>query len=140
MKIAVRTFLLVQLSFLWCTVGYAQINKLDSVKVEFEGFNTETDIDVSCEAFNSVFKSTKKTKSFYKEHDLSKFNALIKEITPQAKRSFDVRGAIIYYYEKKTTKYCFDVFGYFYKDGQLFYDKKLLIYLTDKLYNYHPKY
>jgi hypothetical protein len=140
MKIALRTSLLVSLSFLWCAVGHAQIRKLDSVKVEFEGFDTETVFDVSCEAFNSTFKATKKIKSFHNNYDLSKFNSLIKEFKPQTKLSFDVRGAIIYYHEKKATKYCFDVFGRFYKDGRLFYNKKLLIYLTDKMYINHPKY
>jgi hypothetical protein len=140
MKIAICTFLLVQLSFLRWSEGYAQINKLDSVKVEFEGFNTKSIADVSCEAFNYTFRDTKKTKRLFQEEEVSKINLLMKEMKPATKISFDVRGALTCYYKKRPTKYCFDVWGYFYKDGQLFYNKKLIIYLADRMYTYHPKY
>lgn len=140
MKAIFRLILLMYLSFLLSTVSRAQINKLDSVRVEFEGFDTETFHDVSCEDFKSSFKGTKKTKRFHQEQEVSKINVLMKGMKPATKISFDVRGALTCYYEKKNTKYCFDVWGYFYKDGRLFYNKRLLIYLTDKLYTNHPKY
>jgi hypothetical protein len=140
MKIAFNTTLVTLLSFLCSNVCYAQKDKLDYVRVEFEGFYTETIMDVSCEAFSSTFEGTKKVKVFHNEQDLSKFKLLTKDFTRTKNRSFDVRGSIFYGYGKTTTKYCFDTFGYFYKDGKLYYNKKLLIYISDKMYTNHPKY
>jgi len=111
------------------------------VQVTFEGFDTETFFDISCDAFNSTFKSTKKVKVFHNEQDLSKFKLLIAKFKPIKSQSIDVRGEIIYNYGKTAIKYCFTVFGYFYKDGKMYYNKDLLIYISDQFYrHHHPKY
>jgi len=140
MNKAIRTFLLVLMFFICKNIGYAQTANLDSVKVEFAGFGIETFFAVNCEDFDTEFKQEMAVKTFYIQDDLSKFFALIKQFKPQTKQSLDVRGSIIYYYKRKSIKYCFDVFGNFYKDGQLFYNNELLIYVTDKLDRRHPKY
>ena len=141
MKISISIILIALLSFLCSNAGHAQKDKLDHVRVEFEGFQTETVVDVSCDAFNSTFKDTKKVKVFNDEHDLSILRLLTKEFTPYSKnRSLDVRGTIVYDYGETTIRYCFDTFGNFYKDGKLYYNKKLLIYISDKIYANHPKY
>ena len=120
--------------------GQGQTRKLESINVTFQGFDTETFADVSCEDFDSAFKDTKRVKVFHNEHDLSQFKLLASGFKPAKSRSFDVRGNIIYSYNKTTIKYCFDVFGYFYREGKLYYNKKLLIYIADRMYNNHPKY
>ena len=140
MKIACPIILIVLLFFSWGITCHAQTHKLDFVKVEFEGFDTETVIDVSCETFDHTFKDTKKIKVFYNEQDLSKFKLLTKEFKQTKPQSLDVRGVIVYSYGKTTVKYCFTVFGYFYSNGKFYYNKNLLIYLSDKVYTRHPKY
>ena len=140
MKIYFVIILVTLLSFLRCVECHGQTHKLDSVKVTFEGFYTETFVDVSCEAFNSTFKDTKKVKVFYNEQDLSKFKLLTAKFKPAKSQSMDVRGEIIYNYGKIPIKYCFTVFGYFYKNGKTFYNKDLLIYISDRFYRHHPKY
>jgi hypothetical protein len=140
MKKALYIFLFVQALVLKGNTTFGQVNKLDSIRIAFEGFNTETITDVSCEEFDSSFKETKKTKAIYNERDLIKFGQLVKNFKPAKSRSFDVRGSIIYNYQKNAIKYCFDVFGYFYKDGKLYYNKNLLIAISNKVYNNHPKY
>ena len=137
MKTSLST-ILIMLLFELC---FAQKSKLDYVKVESVGFYTETPYDVSCEVFSSIFKDSKKVKTFHDEQELSKFELLTKDFKSYTKnRSFDVRGTIVYSYGKTNTKYCFDTFGYFYKDGKLYFNKKLLIYISDKIYTNHPKY
>ncbi|MDP9076855.1 MAG: hypothetical protein M3O71_05490 [Bacteroidota bacterium] len=140
MKIAISTVLIMTILLRYAECS-AQNNKLISVKVEFAGFNIETDVDVSCEAFDGTFKETKTKKNFNNSRDLLKFQSITKEFRQLTKKqSFNVRGIIIYSYGKTIDKYCFDTFGCFYKDGKLYYNKALLIYLTDKLFNKHPKY
>lgn len=121
---------------------YSQSHSLNHVKIESAGFDTETIIDVSCEAFAHTFNDgEKKIKNSYNKTDLYHFQSLILALKPvKAKKSLDVRGSITYYYGKTGTKYCFDVWGYFYKDGKYYYNKNLLIYISDKVYSYHPKY
>jgi hypothetical protein len=121
-------------------VSFGQVHKPDSVKIEFEGFNTETFRDVSCEDFATSFLKTKKIKVIYAPSDLSRFELLKSDFKKAKNRSLDVRGTITYSYGKNSTKYCFDVFGYFYKDGQLYTNKNLLIAISDKTYTNHPKY
>jgi len=55
-------------------------------------------------------------------------------------RSFDTRGSITFIYGKASSKYCFNIFGYFYKDGKYYFNKQLLIFITDKISAHHPKY
>ncbi|MDB5157582.1 MAG: hypothetical protein JWR50_2289 [Mucilaginibacter sp.] len=121
-------------------VTFAQIRKLDSVKLEFEGFNTETIIDVTCDAFDHTFKNTKKIKLVRDKSNLFEFISQIKTFKKLKDKSIDVRGKIIYYYGEETSTYCFDIFGRFYKDGKLYYNKNLLIVISNNLYTNHPKY
>jgi hypothetical protein len=119
---------------------FAQSQQLRSVKIETEGFWTETIFDVSCESFDLSFKETKKCKFFNNPKDLLKFETMMKNFKPSTWKSFDVRGTVTYRYNRAVEKYCFDVFGHFYKDGKLYYNKNLLIAISDKVYNDHPKY
>jgi hypothetical protein len=141
MKKVIYIFLTVQSISLIHNCSYAQSN-LNSVKVEFVGFNIETIMDVSCEAVNYTFNDDeKKISSFSDKADLLKFQSLLKDFKPiKAKRSFDVRGMIFFNYGNASDKYCFGVFGCFYKEGKFYYNKPLLIYLTDKLFSNHPEY
>jgi len=138
-----KTFYIIlfaQILVLSCNASFGQVHKPDSIKVEFEGFNTETVFDVTCEAFASTFTETKKVKVLCNQRDLSRFELLKKDFKQAKARSFDVRGTITYIYGKILNKYCFDLFGYFYKDGKLYSNKNLLIAISDKIYTNHPKY
>jgi hypothetical protein len=140
MKIASNAILVILLSFLLDVECYGQTQKLDSVKITFEGFYTESIEDISCEDFASAFKDTERVKIFSNEQDLSKFKLLVKKFKPTKHRPLDVRGEIIYWYGRSHVKYCFEVFGYFYKDDKMYYNKDLLIYIADQFYTHHPKY
>jgi len=132
----VVVFLLVS----WHGRSYGQAHKLDSVRVEFEGFGTETPFDISCDDFSRSFKKTKKIKAFYNKDDLSQFELLKKDLKPTTEQSMDIRGQIIYSYGQSSNKYCFTVFGCFYTDGKQYYNKQLLMFISDKMYGDHPKY
>jgi hypothetical protein len=132
--------LFAQLLLLSCSTGFSQSHKLDSVKIEFEGFDTKTFVDVTCDAFNSTFLTTKKIKVVQQKQNLLEFESLRKNFEQARDRSFDVRGKVTYFYGATAVKYCFDIFGYFYKDGRLYHNKKLLIAVANDLYSNHPKY
>lgn len=140
MKNVFRKILSVQILLLSCNAGFAQIHRLDSIKVEFEGFYTETVFNVNCDAFDNTFLNTKKSKIIYNSRDLSTFESLKKNFKQTRERSFDVRGKVTYHYGKRSVKYCFDVFAYFYKDGKLYYNKKLLIAISNNFYSGYPRY
>lgn len=143
MKSVNNIFLCLVAILLSCSIGFAQNKTLSSVKLEAVSFDIETVIDISCEQFENTFNEHReKTKNTISNaNDLTKFQSLTKEFKLLTKKqSFDVRGKIEYHYGTATEKYCFDVFGVFYKDGKLYYNKKLLIYITDKLYKHHPRY
>ena len=140
MRFSYRVFVVTLIYSLCNLTCYAQAHHLDSVKVAIEGFNTESIEDVSCEDFNYYFKKTKKIKVFRDVNDLTKFKLLTKHLKQTAKHSLDVRGTITYYYINKPVKYCFTVWGYFYNAGKFYYNKTLLIYISDKIYNNHPRY
>ncbi|SDE94144.1 hypothetical protein SAMN05216464_11110 [Mucilaginibacter pineti] len=140
MKKALYKIFFVQLLLLSYSTGFAQIHKPDSVKLEFEGFDTETVYAIPCDAFDYIFLKTKKIKIINKQQDLSKFESLRKNFKQAKERSFDVRGKITYHYGNKAAKYCFDTFGFFYKDGKLSYNKKLLMAISDNIYSNHPEY
>jgi hypothetical protein len=133
------TLFVLLLTFI-CKVSFGQVHKPVSVKIEFQGFDKETFADVSCEDFATSFLKTKKIKVMNDSHDLSRFELLKNDFKEAKNRSFDVRGSITYSYSKASSKYCFDVFGYFYKDGKLYSNKNLLIAISDKIYTDHPKY
>ncbi|MCO5950569.1 hypothetical protein NAF19_26970 [Mucilaginibacter sp. RT5R15] len=143
MKITVNIFLCLIAILLSCVTCLAQNKKLNFVKLEAVSFDIETVFDISCEQFENTFNEHhEKTKNTISNtNDLTKFQSLTKEFKLLTKKqSFDVRGKIEYHYGITIEKYCFDVFGVFYKDGKLYYNKKLLIYITDKLYKHHPHY
>ena len=140
MKNPFYRILFVQMLLLGCSNCFSQNQKLDSVKVEFEGFYTETVIDVTCDAFNNTFLKTKKMKVVRQKQRLLEFESLRKNFERAKDKSLDVRGKVTYCYRAKAVKYCFDIFGYFYKDGKLYYNKKLLVAIADNLYSNHPKY
>ncbi len=121
-------------------LSFGQTHKLDSVKIEFEGFFTETIIDVPCDAFDYSFKETKKVKIIHDKTQLSLFNTQLKNLQHITNKPLDVRGKITYHYRNSNRKYCFDKFGKFYRNGQVFYNKKLLIAISDILYSNHPDY
>ncbi len=140
MKNIFYPILFVQLLLLICSNGFSQNHKLDSVKVEFEGFYTETIADVTCDAFDNTFLKSKKVKVVRQKQSLLEFESLRKNFEKANNRSFDVRGKVTYCYGVKTIKYCFDTFGYFYVDGKLYHNKRLLIAIADNLYTNHPQY
>jgi hypothetical protein len=140
MKALCKIILIILFCFSRQNICNAQTSKLDSVKVEVEDFDTETVFDMSCENFDSSFRNTKKIMKFNNESDLLKFKGLLKYFKQQKSRSIDVRGSIIYYYTNKSIKYCFSEFGVFYNNGRYYYNKELLMYITDKFYGHHPKY
>lgn len=140
MKKVFRKILFVQMLLLSYSVSYAQVHKPDSVKIEFEGFYTESFFDVTCDAFDSTFLKTKKIKIIHEGRALSGFESLRRHFKQAKERSFDVRGKITYHYGKRIVKYCFDEFAYFYNDGKLYHNKKLLIAISDNLYSNHPQY
>jgi hypothetical protein len=117
-----------------------QAHKLDSVKLESEGFNTESFTDVTCEAFDDSFKETKKIKVTHQKAQLSNLTLLVKGLKKVQGKSIDVRGKVTYYYGRSLNSYCFDVFGRFYKDGRFYYSKDLLIAISNILYSTHPNY
>ena len=141
MKTAIVIVLIAHLSFISGTEHQVQNHKLNSVNIEFVGFDTETFVDVSCEGFHSSFDNVK-NKQFFSGEDLLQFKLMTKDFEPRTRlQSFDVRGEIIFRYGKIADKYCFDVWGNFYKDGKFYYNKTLLIYIADKMLTYrHPKY
>ncbi|QKJ32478.1 hypothetical protein HQ865_22840 [Mucilaginibacter mali] len=121
--------------------SYGQSDSLVSVKVVIAGFDTETFADVSCDMFDHTFKNEKKYNAFSKKSELQHFISLLKEFkSVKALRSFDVRGSVSYNYSKVSNKYCFDTFGYFFKDGKYYFNRNLVIYIQDKVYGNHPKY
>jgi hypothetical protein len=121
-------------------IGFGQNRQPDSIKVEFEGFNTETFASVTCDAFDHTFLKTKKVKLIRTGEDLIELESLVTNFKYSKEKSLDVRGKVTYYYGMKTSKYCFDVFGAFYKDGRLYYNKKLLIAISEYMYSNHPEY
>jgi hypothetical protein len=123
------------------TSAHSQNKKLSSVSIEFEGFFTETIADINCDDFRNVFRHSMKVKLVNDSIGLSRFSLLVTELKEEKKyRSLDVRGIITLHYEKSTDEYCFDKFGYFYKEGIRYHSKKLLRFISDQVYSNHPKY
>jgi hypothetical protein len=122
--------------------SYGQSSTLNSVTIEWVDFSIETFADVSCESFDKSFKKEKRVKYIFNKADLMEFQALLKGFkSVQNKQSFDTRGSINFIIGKTENKYCFNVFGYFYKNGKYYFNKQLLIFITDKIFiQHHPKY
>jgi len=120
---------------------YSQNSKLLSVKAECGGFFTETVMNLDCDNFRRQFKETMSVKSFASLQDVYQFNSLIKKFKKQEMpTNVDIRGIMTLNYKKESVKYCFDLFGRFYKDGKAYQNTKLLSYISDKLYSDHPQY
>ncbi len=122
--------------------SYGQSATLTSATIKWVDFDIETIADVSCDDFENSFKDTYKAKFIFNKADLLQFHSLANNFKPvKNMRSFDTRGSIGLIYGKTTEKYCFTKFGYFYKDGNYYFNKQLLILITDKIFaNHHPKY
>ncbi len=117
---------------------YSQNKKLLSVKVECEGFFTETIMNVDCGSFRNQFRESMKVKMFTDINDVSKFGALISCFKKQKNtKKIDVRGIITFNYFKQNLDYCLDTFGIFYKNGKTYQNKKLLNYIANRLYSDH---
>lgn len=140
MKNELLKFFLMLMMILAGTLCFGQPHKLDSIKIDFEGFDTETPYDIACDAFDYTFSKTKETKTLTQRQTLLRFEFLAKKFESATTQSFDVRGHITYYYHSKPIKYCFGVFGMFYRDGKLYNNKQLLIAISDSFYSNHPSY
>ena len=141
MKTAIRILLVVQVVLLFHNSGYAQSGNLNSATMKWVEFNIETDVDVSCEGFEHTFNDEKKAKFIFNKADLFKFQSLFKEFKEvRPLRSFNVRGSVNFIYGKAGVKYCFNKFGYFFKDGKYYFNKPLMIFIADKIFTQHPKY
>lgn len=143
MKNVIRILLIIQAVFLLQNRSYGQSVNLTSATIKCVDFDIETFADISCEAFDNSFnQGEKKIKFIFNKADLLQFQSLIKEFkAAKALQSFDTRGSINFFYSKTGEKYCFNRFGYFYKDGKYYFNKQLLIFITDKIFaNHHPKY
>ncbi|RFZ92339.1 hypothetical protein D0C36_12975 [Mucilaginibacter conchicola] len=132
--------LITQIFLLSYSLSFGQVHKPDSVKIECEGFDTESFTDVSCDAFDYSFRDSKKVKRIRDKANLSLFNAQRGNFKKTKSNSIDVRGKITYHFGKTNEKYCFDVFGKFYRNGEFYYNKKLLIAIADNIYSKHPAY
>ncbi|WP_139235732.1 hypothetical protein [Mucilaginibacter polytrichastri] len=122
--------------------SYAQPLALNSVKIKWVDFNMEAFANVSCEDLDHSFNDgEKRSKSIFNKKDLLHFQSRLKGLKPiKPLQSFDVRGSVNLIYSKRNVKYCFDVFGHFYKDGNYYFNKQLLIYISDKIFVHHPEY
>ena len=139
-KLSHTLILFALMLFLLNSYTYAQNGKLSLVKLKWQNFSTETIYDVDCDSFTSTFKETIENKSFDDSLYLDKFNQLSSIKCFKKERRFktvDVRGIITFYYPQKKVEYCFDIFGHFYKDGIITYNKKLISFITKNLYSKH---
>jgi len=134
--------LIIQSVLLLHNYSYGQSANLNSVTIKWVDFNIETIADVSCDAFDNSFnEGEKKVKFIFNKTDLLQFQTLLNEFKPvKNMRSFDTRGSVNFIYGKNSDKYCFNIFGYFYKDGRYYFNKKLMIFISDKIFTRHPKY
>ena len=141
MKKAIHILLIVQGVLLFYHISFGQSNNLKSVTIKGVDFSIKTITDISCEDFDHTFDNEQKIKFIFNKEDLSQFQAFInefKEVKPL--RSFDVRGSVNFIYGNARDKYCFNKFGYFYKEGKYYYNKSLLIFIADKIFKQHPQY
>ena len=133
--------ILLLLSCFVCVFGCQQKSDLTSVKISAVDFDIETPFDVNCDLFEQSFGKEKKDIVFANKADLLHFQSLLKQFKVVKKlQSFDVRGIVNFYDDDHGEKYCFDKFAYFYKDGKYYFNKQLLIFITDRLYKSHPEY
>jgi len=142
MKKVIHILLIIQGVLFMLNCGYAQSLSVRSVTIKWVDFDIETIADVSCAVFDNSFNNgEKKTKFIFNKADLFQFQSLLKEFKPVKRlQSFDVRGSVNFIYSKANDKYCFNKFGYFYKDGNYYFNKLLLIFITDKIFTHHHEY
>jgi hypothetical protein len=142
MKKLICILLIMQCVALFHNYSYGQTHNLNSVKINLVDFDIETISDVHCDEYDHTFTGfEKKIKSFSDKINLLRFQSLRKEFKPvKSHRSFDVRGWAAYTYGNTVEKYCFDKFGYFYKGGKFYFNKDLLVYISDIMYADHAKY
>ncbi len=119
---------------------YAQNKQLTLVKIEFQGFDTETIFDVDCDRFHQTFKETMSTRTFTKKSDLVQFQSYRSRFRMIKSCSGDIRGTITFKDGEKSTRYCFDTFGRFFIGNKVYQNINLLSFISDKLYRDHPVY
>jgi hypothetical protein len=119
--------LIIQSVLLLHNYSYGQSASLNSVTIKWVDFNIETIADVSCDAFDNSFnEGKKKVKFIFNKTDLLQFQALLNEFKPvKNMRSFDTRGSVNFIYGK---------------NGKYYFNKKLMIFISDKIFTRHPKY
>ena len=141
MKKSILILLILQILLLPHNYTNGQSPNLNSVTIKWIDFNMESVVAVSCEEFDNFNNGEKKVKFIFNKDDLQRFKSLLNEFKPVKKMgSFDTRGSVDFILGKARDKYCFNVFGYFYKDGKYYFNKQLLIFITDKIFTHHPKY
>lgn len=129
--------------------GYAQSKqRLSSVHIEFSGFNIESFTRVNCGEYSR--KMSTKSRTFKTKKDIRNFDSLallftLKQTTfslssEKMNSNIDTRGTIVFKYDQSYTYYCFDTFGNFFSNGETYENKKLFIYIIDRLYSEHPAY
>ncbi|HEY4198684.1 MAG TPA: hypothetical protein VGM63_24250 [Mucilaginibacter sp.] len=141
MKKVISVLLIIQGVLLFYNNSYGQSGNLNSATIKWLDFNMESIVDISCETFDHTFNDEQKVKFIFNKADLFKLQSLLKkskEVRPL--RSFDVRGSINFIYDNAKDKYCFNIFGYFYKGGKYYFNKSLMILIADKIFKQHPKY
>jgi hypothetical protein len=107
--------------------SFAQKQRLQSVKIEWEDFGTETFAAVSCTGFNSLFKNSKQARLIKRKSELMAFENSAKGFVRSTESSgINVRGQVTFIYGIVRIKYCFDQFGLFYGRGDYFKDEKLM--------------
>ena len=126
---------------LWHNNSYGQSANLRSATLEEIDFSIETIRDINCEELGKFSEKEKKVKFIFNDADLVQLQSLykaFKEVKPIP--SFDVRGSVNFIFGKAHEKFCFNMFGIFSKDGKYYFNKELLIFITNKLYKSHPEY
>jgi len=131
--------LMLQIFTMFLNTCFSQQRRIDSIRIDIESLDTESFYDISCSDFDNSFRDTKKIKTFRDRQTLSDFNISLKGFTLSKFKSIDVRGKITIYGDR-LEKYCFGQFAQFYKDGKLYFNKKLLILILEKVYGVHEKY
>lgn len=131
--------LLIAVSYPFLSFNASEESNIKYAKIQFEGFYTESFTRIDCDMFDESFRKTKKNKVLTNRKDLKKLDSLMHCFAKEKHKEIDVRGKITIYYKGEQKTYCFDTIGFFNKDGATFYNKDLLVYISDKVYGYHPE-
>lgn len=139
MKKLILFTLIITVSFPLLSFKVNGTSKIKSVNIQFEGFDTESVFRIDCDRFDGAFRETKKTKLLTGGKDLREVSGLLQCFAKEKNKELDVRGKITINYSGYRATYCFDTFGFFTKDGIVYYNKDLLKFISDKVYGNHPE-